>query len=395
MVLDTARMDEALRKAASAYYTAEEDLARTTKRRDADIEAAQLAHKEAQAALEQYRQELKTDLDAKRQQIAFDEAALGRAKERIERLRRLATQGLITRREVEAAESDIKSKEFALEKQVKDLQLAEAKGAKDEIEKNAQVDKVAADLERARSRREDEIENAKGTLEILKRRLDRAAEDVEKSEIYAPTDGIVILDEEHEGGRHRPLEAGDRIWPRRRIARIPDLSTMRVYVPLPQERASDVEVGQKVEVTPDALRGKVFRGEVSYVATTAIEETARWMPTGERFFKAYIALDEVDAGDLKPGMRANVRIIVDSYQDVLSVPLECVFEREGRKKVVYVRRGGKFLATPVVIGRANQNRVIITKGLKDDEAVALRDLGRPAVDTTDVGDEAAPEGPAL
>lgn len=395
MVLDTARMEEALRKAGSAYYSAQEELARVTKERDADIKAAEVAEEEAQAALEQFQHELKVNLDARRAQVSFDKSALERARGRIERLRRLAKQGLITRRQVEAAESEIKSKEFALEKQVKDLELAEAKGAKDELEKKAAVDKAKADLERAKGRREDEINNEKGKVEILKRGFDRATEDLAKAEVYAPTDGIVVLDQQWEGGRRRPLEVGDRVWPKRLIARIPDLSTMRVYVALVQERASDVKVGQKVEVTPDALRGKVFQGEVSEVATSAVEEIARWIPTGERIFKAYIALDEPDAKDLKFGMRAKVRIIVDSYQDVLSVPLECVFEREGKKKVVYVRRGGEFRELPVVVGRANQDRVIITKGLKEGEAVALRDLGRPTSGIADFGTDLATGGPAL
>lgn len=396
MVLDTARMEEALRHAGSAYYSALDELARITKERDADIKAAEVVQEEAQGALEQFQHELKVKLDAQRAQIAFDRSALERARDRIKRLRRLAEQGLITRREVEAAESEIKSKEFALEKQIKDLELAESQGAKDELEKKAAVDKAKADLERAKGQREDEINNAKGTAEILKRGFDRANEDLAKARVYAPTDGIVVLDQEWEGGRRRPMEAGDRVWPKRRIARIPDLSTMRVYVPIAQERASDVKVGQKVEVKPDALHGKVFQGEVSEVATTAVEETTHWMPSGERIFRAFVALDKPDAKELKFGMRANVRIIVDSHQDVLSVPLECVFDREGRKKVVYVRRGGKFRETPVAVGRASEDRVIIAKGLKAGEAVALRDLGRPTSGSADLGtDLATTGGPSL
>lgn len=395
VVLDTPRMEHDLEQKASEYYTAQDELERTTEEREADIKAAEVAHQEAQAALEQFEQGLKADLDARRAKIAFDRSALERATTRVERVRRLAKQGLKTRRDVEAAESELKSMEFALEKETKDLELAEAKGKSDKLEKQAVIESAAADLDRAKSRRDDEVNNAKSRLEILKRGLDRAEETLAEARIYAPTDGIVVLDTTWRGGQSRPIRAGDHIWPRRQIARIPDLSTMRVRMSLPQERAKDVKVGQKVEIRPDALRGRALHGEVTEVATTAVEESTSWMPTGERTFRAYVSLEKPYPKELKFGMRATARIIVDSHENAISVPLECVFEREGDKKIVYARRGGKFRPTRVVVGRASQDRVIVTKGLKAGEAIALRDLGRPARGGENMSEEPPTGGPSL
>jgi HlyD family secretion protein len=395
MKLDMPRMEEELRNALSAYYSAEDELQRTIQQREADIKAAEVARDEAQAALDEFRQGLAVDLDAKRAQIAFDTSALESAQSRIERLQRLASKGLITRSEVEGEESDIKSKQFALEKEQKELKLAEAEGASQDLTKKAALDRAAADLKRAQGRRDDDVKNDKQAMEILKRAVERSREALAKAEIVAPTDGIVVLDLEWEGGARRPLNAGDHVWSRRRVARIPDLSVMRVHLALPQERAGDVKVGQKAEVTIDALGGKAFHGHVEEVAATAVEESTSWVPSGERTFRAYVAVNAQNPGELKPGMRANVRIIVDSYRNVVSVPLECVFDREGNRKVVYARRGGQFRAVPVVTGRRSTDRVVIAKGLKGGEAIALRDLGRTVTGAADLREERTTGGPQL
>jgi multidrug efflux pump subunit AcrA (membrane-fusion protein) len=150
-----------------------------------------------------------------------------------------------------------------------------------------------------------------------------------------------------------------------------------------------------VENRPDALRGRTLHGEITEVATTATEESTSWMPSGERTFRAYVSLGKLYPKELKVGMRATARIVVDSYQDAVSVPLECVFDREGDKKIVHVRRNGRFVSIPVVLGRASQDRVIVTKGVKAGEVIALRDLGTPTPEGEEAPEAQPTGGPAL
>ena len=57
---------------------------------------------------------------------------------------------------------------------------------------------------------------------------------------------------------------------------------------------------------------------------------------------------------------------------MLAVPRAAVFDRDG-KRVVYRRQAGGFVPTEVTIGRQSISRLVIDKGLRAGDVVALRD----------------------
>jgi multidrug efflux pump subunit AcrA (membrane-fusion protein) len=74
-------------------------------------------------------------------------------------------------------------------------------------------------------------------------------------------------------------------------------------------------------------------------------------------------------------MTAQTRIVVEKIRAAVSVPLECVFEKDERQ-IVYVQRGTDFVPVEVELGPRNDERVVIKKGLKGGDEVALRDVGQ-------------------
>ena len=74
---------------------------------------------------------------------------------------------------------------------------------------------------------------------------------------------------------------------------------------------------------------------------------------------------------LRPGMTARVEIEVEERAKALFVPLEAVFEREGRS-VVYLA-GRRPRPREVVLGPSSADFVVIEKGLSRGERVLLRD----------------------
>jgi HlyD family secretion protein len=71
-------------------------------------------------------------------------------------------------------------------------------------------------------------------------------------------------------------------------------------------------------------------------------------------------------------MKTKVEIIAVVLNDVVSVPIESVFEKEGRP-IVYVRSGGSFEEREVDLGRRNDTHIVIRSGLEGTEDVALMD----------------------
>jgi hypothetical protein len=75
---------------------------------------------------------------------------------------------------------------------------------------------------------------------------------------------------------------------------------------------------------------------------------------------------------LRPGLLADVEIIVEKIPDALHVPVQAVFEKEG-KPVVYVETGGRFEPRFVDIAKRSESTMVLAGGVKPEEIVALAD----------------------
>lgn len=75
---------------------------------------------------------------------------------------------------------------------------------------------------------------------------------------------------------------------------------------------------------------------------------------------------------LRPGLLADVEIIVEKIPNAVNIPAQAVFERDG-KMVVYVKNGEKFEARPIKPLKRSDSTLIIAEGLKKDEVIALAD----------------------
>ena len=77
---------------------------------------------------------------------------------------------------------------------------------------------------------------------------------------------------------------------------------------------------------------------------------------------------------LRPGLSANVAILLDQMKDVTYVPVEAIFDENG-KTVAYVKRGRKPKRVIVECGAANDKFVVIKNGLQAGDKICL---GQPS-----------------
>jgi hypothetical protein len=73
---------------------------------------------------------------------------------------------------------------------------------------------------------------------------------------------------------------------------------------------------------------------------------------------------------LRPGLLADVEIIVDKVQNVVNVPIQAVFEKDG-KSVVYLKVGNRFEAREIKPLKRSENVMIISSGVKPGETIAM------------------------
>ncbi|HWB87094.1 MAG TPA: efflux RND transporter periplasmic adaptor subunit [Bryobacteraceae bacterium] len=79
---------------------------------------------------------------------------------------------------------------------------------------------------------------------------------------------------------------------------------------------------------------------------------------------------------LRPGLLADVEIIVEKVPDALHVPVQAIFQKNG-KPTVFVENGTKFEPREVQLVKQSESTMVLASGVKPGEVVALSD---PTVD---------------
>lgn len=175
----------------------------------------------------------------------------------------------------------------------------------------------------------------------------------------------------------RKIDAGQYVQPGTSIVTLQQLDPIDVDFPVPEQDIGRVTVGQPVEINVDAFAGKTFTGKVTSIdARVSIE--ARTM-----LVRAQVGNP---SRELRPGMFANVAVLVGEGRDVVTVPRTAVSYSLYGDTVFVVKPapqepGAAQAATapsdqPLVVerrvvkpGDARGDRVEIVDGLKAGERV--------------------------
>jgi hypothetical protein len=96
---------------------------------------------------------------------------------------------------------------------------------------------------------------------------------------------------------------------------------------------------------------------------------------------------------LRPGLLADVEIIVEKVPNAIHVPVQAVFEKEG-KPVVYVKNGNRFDERIIKPLKRSESVMVIAEGLKPGEIVALTNPGAKKSDKASDKKAALPSSPS-
>jgi membrane fusion protein, multidrug efflux system len=181
-------------------------------------------------------------------------------------------------------------------------------------------------------------------------------ERLERTVVRAPISGILDA---------RMVEVGSMVMPGAPIARIVDVSSVKVVGGVPERFAGEVKRGAIAEIGIDGSAGGSFQGSISFVGA-AVQDANRTFPIE-------IVVPNPGAG-LKPGMVANVRVARGSLEQALVVPQEAVIRTESGYVTFVAREVAGELraeARPVALGATQGNRVVIISGLAPGDRVVV------------------------
>ncbi len=206
------------------------------------------------------------------------------------------------RLEADNAARDLARKQDLLNRQF--ISRAEFEGTRNTASTLAEAVKVAQAQQRVA---EAQAASAQAVVRQRDAALAQAKVDLERTEIRAPVDGVVIK---------RSVDVGQTVAASLQapelfiIAR--NLSDMQVDAAIDEADISRVRAGQKVTFTIDAFPGRSFEGAVKQVRKAAV--------SSQNVVTYTVVVGFANPGStLLPGMTANVRIVTDTRDNVLKV----------------------------------------------------------------------------
>ncbi len=204
------------------------------------------------------------------------------------------------------------------------------------------------------------------TRDMQRTRLAKLKDQLNKTTIIASQPGLVVYSSSS-GDRFRResglIAEGEKVWQRQKIIELPDLSTLKVNVSVHESVRDIIKADQKAVISVEALPGLRLRGHVEKVGILP-DSSQSWMNPDLTVYTTSIIIDDKSEA-LKPGMTAEVEIIVADLEDVLYVPVYAVTIRGGRE----VCFGPKESVNPVEVGLSNDNYIEIKSGLRKGDKV--------------------------
>ncbi len=207
---------------------------------------------------------------------------------------------------------------------------------------------------------ETDFNLAKLNLEIAQARLDDAEEDLSKTEIVAPHEGIVTLLDIVDG---QVISGATSVSNGTELMTVAQLNELYMEANINEVDVEKLQVGQAARLRFDAIPNYEVEGTIRVIAPSARKDG------NIRIFPIEVVFEVKDAR-VRPGISATVEIPVASAKQVVSVLLSAVFN-EDNDYYVYVKNATGWEKRQVEVGINNLQYVEIKSGLQAGDVVAL------------------------
>lgn len=313
-------------------------------------------------------------------QIAQEEYLL--AQDRIEGQRRLEARGFITPTELEAEELNLNKANNKLQEKETALKLyIQYTFPKDAEQKLSDYENAIMSYQRQvkeniakEAQEEAGLSSAERKFNLERVKLTDINQQLEAATIRAARPGLVVYgasdqsSQRYRRSSEEAIQEGATVRERQPILTIPDMREMAVKVNIHESAVQRVAVGQRVNVSIDAFPDERLSGLVTKVAVVADSANAFMNPD----LKVYPTTIKIDGTHewLRPGMSAQVEILVNRLEDIIYVPLQAVTYL-GDQRVVYVSNGGRPEQREVQTGAFSEQFIEIVSGLREGEELLL------------------------
>jgi multidrug efflux pump subunit AcrA (membrane-fusion protein) len=331
----------------------------------------------AELAVPEYEQgRFVTALMTLEKELAVAESKLRSAEARLHYTEMMAASGYKSKLEIEEREFAVEQAELEVS-----LKQTEIRVLKD-FTKQEQLKILQGNVTASKA---DHEANAERALADASRR-DRALEEKAHCVVRAERGGMVIHPSAARWENAPEIAEGTTVHKDQVLLLMPDLSQMQVKVGIHESVVDRVKKGMAARVT---LADKTLEGTVSKVAS--VTRPAGWWTGNE---VRYDTLVQLPAGHgLRPGMSADVQVIIAHYQDVLTIPVAAVVETDGGS-YCWVKTPAGPAQRKLLLGDTNEVFTIVQAGLKEGDQVVLHPLALSQSPAAKNSPGEAADGPA-
>lgn len=372
-----ARDEAALRQAEAELLRLREDLRIERLRAEGDIAQARQQIGYAQS-------ELANQLDGKgRVAIAEVEAAEGEAAREVERarvtfedMRPMLAKGFITRLELDRAEQALRRAEeqlrlSGLRREAMVGFERPAASARSRTDLDAAQKALTRQEETAKARlsgHEAAVRAASSRIDEIAARVSLLQGQIDRCVVHSDAAGMVVYRELFFGNDKRKPQIGDEVWSNQPLIALPDFSQLTVDTRIREIDLRHVAIGGRVRISLPAYPGLELDGRISLIGALAEQDSTR---AGTKFFPLVITLDGHDAR-LRTGMTARVEIHVATVTNTMLVPVQAVFDVDGRP-TVFVGGHRQPAAREVVVRAQNDSDAAVVGDIAVGDEVLLVD----------------------
>ena len=312
--------------------------------------------------------------DVARAELAIPEYLEGRYRSQ---LMTLEKDQVIARSNLRTAQNILAHAKMMSERgYVSDLELQEKTFAVTQAELNVEVKKTQIDV-LERFTKAMELETLNGNLNAARARYaaeyernlqdaarrDIAIEELKYCVMKAERSGLVIYPSAEKWKRAPEIEEGATVYRDQILLLMPDLSKMQVKVGIHESMIDRIKPGLAARIT---LPDNTLDGEVSSVAS--VTRPAGWWTGNVVKYDTIITLPSVKG--LKPGMSAEVEVILDRHEDVLTIPTAAVVQTT-LGDFCWIKVADRVKRHSLQLGDTDDNFIVVEAGLQEGDKVVL------------------------
>lgn len=211
----------------------------------------------------------------------------------------------------------------------------------------------------------EQLKAAEYNIESAAASLDEAEENLTKTVIYSPIDGIISS---------LSVEKGERVVGTSQMAgtemlRIADFNMMEVLVDVNENDIIRISKGDTADIEVDAYPGRTFKGIVTQIANsaknlsgtgTALTDVTNFEVKVRILADSYADLLTSDPIPFRPGMSASVEIETEHKDSVMTVPLQAI--TSNNTIFLYDRTTSTIKEIPVATGIQDIGNIEIIPG---------------------------------